>query len=78
MWPAPGPQRRGVPRLGEPLDISAERFEAWLARVRRDAAREALDGLADHSDSRDGEGVKGRLGGNIRTWRDAHYSEEAL
>ena len=33
-------------RLGEPLDISPERFEAWLARVRRDAAREALDGLA--------------------------------
>ena len=24
-------------RLGEPLDISPERFEAWLARVRRDA-----------------------------------------
>lgn len=30
-------------RLGEPLDISPERFEAWLAQVRRDAAREALD-----------------------------------
>ena len=28
-------------RLGEPLDISPERFEAWLARVRRDAQREA-------------------------------------
>lgn len=34
-------------RLGEPLDISPERFDAWLAQVRRDAAREALDGLAD-------------------------------
>lgn len=32
-------------RLGEPLDISPERFDAWLAQVRRDAAREALDGL---------------------------------
>ncbi len=29
-------------RLGEPLDISPERFEAWLARVRRDAKAEAL------------------------------------
>lgn len=28
-------------RLGEPLDISPERFDAWIARVRRDAAREA-------------------------------------
>ena len=32
-------------RLGEPLDIAPERFEAWLSRVRRDAAREALDRL---------------------------------
>lgn len=30
-------------RLGEPLDISPERFEAWLARVRRDAAKAAWD-----------------------------------
>lgn len=37
-------------RLGEPLDISPERFEAWLAGVKRDAAREALDGLAEHID----------------------------
>lgn len=35
-------------RLGEPLDISPERFEAWLAQVRRDAARDALDGLIAH------------------------------
>src|SRR5699024_2890068 len=34
-------------RLGEPLGISDERFEAWLRSVRRDAAREALDGLAE-------------------------------
>ena len=34
-------------RLGEPLDISPERFAAWLARVRRDAERAALDGLAE-------------------------------
>ena len=28
-------------RLGEPLSISDERFEAWLRSVRRDAADEA-------------------------------------
>lgn len=32
-------------RLGEPLDISGERFDAWLAQVKRDAARAVLDGL---------------------------------
>lgn len=29
-------------RLGEPLDIDGARFDAWLAQVKRDAAREAL------------------------------------
>ena len=56
-------------RLGEPLDISPERFEAWLARVRRDAAREALDGLAvTYRDV-------STLG--ILQYRDTHYPEEA-
>ena len=50
-------------------------FDRFLTRVRREAAREALGRLADHSDSRDGEGVKGRLGKTIRVWRDAHYPE---
>lgn len=27
-------------RLGEPLDISPERFDAWLAQVKRDAWEE--------------------------------------
>lgn len=36
-------------RLGEPLDISAERFDAWLARVRRDAARSALTEYARYA-----------------------------
>ena len=35
-------------RLGEPLDISPERFEAWLARVRRDAAREVGQYIERH------------------------------
>ena len=33
-------------RLGEPLDISPERFDAWLTQVKRTAAREALTGYA--------------------------------
>lgn len=36
-------------RLGEPLDISGPRFDAWLAQVRRDAARAALHDLALHA-----------------------------
>ena len=36
-------------RLGEPLSITPERFDAWLAQVRRDAARDALDGLAAYA-----------------------------
>ena len=34
-------------RLGEPLGISPERFEAWLARVRREAKAEALIDAAE-------------------------------
>ena len=60
-------------RLGEPLDISPERFAAWLARVRRDAAREALDGLAIDlavtSGCTEAE--------EVRDYRDAHYPEES-
>ena len=40
-------------RLGEPLDISPERFEAWLARVRRDAAANALYEVATDIDNYD-------------------------
>ena len=39
--------------LGEPLDISPERFEAWLARVRRDAAANALYEVATDIDNYD-------------------------
>ena len=46
-------------RLGEPLDISPERFEAWLARVRRDAAREALDGLYEDASQEYRIGLQG-------------------
>ena len=49
-----------------------EDWEAFLARVRRDAAREALDGLAidlavtsGHTEAEE-----------VRDYRDAHYPEE--
>ena len=60
-------------RLGEPLDISPERFEAWLARVRRDAAREALDGLAIDLAVTSGY----TEAEEVRDYRDAHYPEES-
>ena len=66
-------------RLGEPLDISPERFAAWLARVRRDAAREALDGLiADKAHMT--VLLHAENGGNVEDvlahYRDTHYPEE--
>ena len=73
-------------RLGEPLDISPERFAAWLARVRRDAAREALDGLAEDAEIDVRLGAEG--GDNLRAqnaeavidaatiYRDTEYPEE--
>ena len=51
-----------------------EAFEEWsrfLARVRRDAAREALDGLAEQFDS----WAEGDAGDVARTYRDTHYPE---
>ncbi|MGP5376344.1 hypothetical protein ACTXM8_10165 [Brachybacterium alimentarium] len=67
-------------RLGEPLDISGERFDAWLAQVRRDAAREALDGLAEHIDQIASHFVGFSVGSqkaqDVRDYRDAHYPEE--
>ena len=67
-------------RLGEPLDISPERFAAWLARVRRDAAREALDGLlADKAHM--AALLRAENGGNVEDvlthYRDTHYPEES-
>lgn len=68
-------------RLGEPLDISPERFEAWLARVRRDAAREALNGLARAMMDTPGIGPgtkthRARMRVDVVTYRDTHYPEE--
>ena len=56
-------------------------FDAWLARVRRYAAREALDGLA--AEAR--EGIVNRettwghgqsIASAAGTYRDTHYPEE--
>ena len=33
------------------INVASAEFDRFLARVRRDAAREALDGLADNMDS---------------------------
>ena len=53
-------------------DVEQE-FDRFLARVRRDAAREALDGLAIDlavtSGCTEAE--------EVRDYRDAHYPEEA-
>lgn len=45
---------------------ATEDFNRGLARVRRDAAREALDGLAEQYEH----------DAYIRAYRDAHYPEE--
>lgn len=56
----------------EEKDYLPAAWDAWLARVKRDAAREALDGLADQLNNwaeMDAEE-------SARTYRDAHYPEE--
>ena len=58
-------------RLGEPLDISPERFEAWLARIKRDAAREALDGLAEQFNN----WAEATAEESARIYRDTYYPE---
>ena len=63
-------------RLGEPLDISPERFEAWLARVRRDAAREALDGLADEVTHVDWDLDGPAFALRVRRFKTRNYPEE--
>lgn len=47
-------------------------FDAWLARVRRDAAREALDGAADQLNNL-AEAAAEEV---VRHYRDTHYPEE--
>ena len=49
------------------------RWDEWIARVRRDAAREALDGLAIDLAVTSGY----TEAEEVRDYRDAHYPEEA-
>ena len=48
------------------INVAAAEFDRFLARVRRDAAREALDGLAEQYEH----------DAYIRAYRNAHYPEE--
>lgn len=72
--------------MGRPLASEQERygaqFDAWLARVRRDAAREALCGLAEHIDriasQTLGVRVVSQKAQDVRNYRDEHYPEETL
>ena len=59
-------------------------FDAFLARVRRDAAREALDGAEEYALRRhEMSGYALRADGwrfasdAVRDYRDAHYPEES-
>lgn len=61
-------------------DLAGEEFDRFLARVRRDAAREALDGLAEHIDLTASQFLGIRVGSqkaqDVRDYRDEHYPEE--
>lgn len=67
-----------------PHDMTANEAKdaarAFLARVRRDAAREALDGLAEHIDWTASRLLGVRVGSqkaqDVRDYRDEHYPEE--
>ena len=63
--------------------FTAEDWEAFLARVRRDAAREALDGLIEHADllakqagTYAARSIWQTVAGFAEGNRDTHYPEE--
>ena len=68
---------------GDYPDVMDEWITRFLARVRRDAAREALDGLAEWADLRVREAITDRGADDWRrtrfavvAHRDTHYPEE--
>lgn len=71
-------QEREADRAGE------EAWAAFLARVRRDAAREALDGLIEHARRLAREGTLGPGTAKVQSgaaiiaeeYRDTHHPEE--
>ena len=62
------------------INVASAEFDRFLARVRRDAAREALDGLiADKAHM--AALLRAENGGNVEDvlthYRDTHYPEES-
>ena len=67
---------------GDYPDVMDEWLDRFLARVRRDAAREALDGLAQQEMVRAsgqmplGKTIATHVAESALTYRDTHYPEE--
>ena len=65
----------------EEKDYLPRAWDEWIARVKRDAAREALDGLAEHIDQIASHFVGFSVGSqkaqDVRGYRETHYPEEA-
>ena len=65
----------------EEKDYLPRAWDEWIARVKRDAAREALDGLAEHIDWTASQFLGVRVGSqkaqDVRGYRETHYPEEA-
>lgn len=66
-----------------PVEELEAEFDRFLARVRRDAAREALDGLMVHAETREALALTGReqikwrhVRLTARNYGRAHYPEE--
>ena len=59
------------------FDEACARWDRFLARVRRDAAREALDGIAGDFDLWGGVMDGDEVARRIRHHRDTHYPEGA-
>ena len=63
--------------LLDALDRAETERDEWIARVKRDAAREALDGLAEHIDQIASHFVGFSVGSqkaqDVRTYRDTNY-----
>ena len=61
----------------EEKDYLPRAWDEWIARVKRDAAREALDGLAEHIDWTASQFLGVRVGSqkaqDVRTYRDTNY-----
>ena len=64
----------------EEKDYLPRAWDEWIARVKRDAAREALDGLAEHIDQIASHFVGFSVGSqkaqDVRDYRETHYPEE--